>query len=96
MSPASAGSARPLLAYKIQDMRLAPRLLPGDEVVIEVGKCAEPGRLALFKSDSSGSFLLARCARDQDGALGPAPATTAMADGWSLVGASVGVALIDI
>lgn len=96
MNTVSDGGARPLLAYKIQDMHLAPRLLPGDEVVIEVGKRAEPGRIALFKSNSGDGLLLARCAHDQDGALGPALATTAMADGWSLVGASVGVLLIDI
>lgn len=96
MNAVSTSNARTLLACKIQDMQFAPRLLPGDEVVIEVGKRAVPGRIALFKSNSGDGLLLARCAHDQDGALGPALATTAMADGWSLVGASVGVRLIDI
>lgn len=96
MNTVSAGSARPLLACKIQDMRFAPGLLPGDEVVIEVGKHAAPGRIALFESKSDGGFVLARCARRQDGAIEPVLANTAKANCWSLVGAAFGVYLSDI
>lgn len=96
MNTVSDGGARSLLAYKIQDMHLAPRLLPGDEVVIEVGKPAAPGRIALFESKSDGGFVLARCARRQDGAIEPVLTNTAKAACWSLVGAAFGVRLSDI
>lgn len=96
MTTGSTGSARALLACKIQDTQFAPRLLPGDEVVIEVGKRAAPGRIALFMSKSDGGLVLARCARDQNGALGPTLTNTAIAGGWRVVGAAVGARLIDI